>query len=193
MANNFSRTPADLGKVDEDGYFFMVRSLEANGSMRPGSKVWPSEVEVADVRASAVLEACVIRTRDPHRWRDRQGARGAATRMARGRVDGRVLIEWCRGNHGGVQGAGGVIAFVDTFARESGSGKIQVGESFRIRRSQAVRSDSPHLRTLFSRPAGRMPKSSVKRRVARLLWPPRMYCGIRVTYHFQRPCARRRR
>jgi len=61
----FLRT-GDLGRVDEDGYFFMVDRLKRmiNAS---GFKVWPSEVESLMYAHPAILEACVIGARDSHR------------------------------------------------------------------------------------------------------------------------------
>ncbi len=61
----FLRT-GDLGRVDEDGYFFMVDRLKRmiNAS---GFKVWPTEVESLMYQHPAVLEACVIGTQDAHR------------------------------------------------------------------------------------------------------------------------------
>ena len=61
----FLRT-GDLGRVDEDGYFFMVDRLKRmiNAS---GFKVWPTEVESLMYQHPAVLEACVIGASDAHR------------------------------------------------------------------------------------------------------------------------------
>jgi len=116
----FLRT-GDLGKVDEDGYFFMVDRLKRmiNAS---GFKVWPSEVESLMYAHPAVLEACVIGTRDPHRG-ETVKALVVLRPEWRGRVDGRVLIEWCREIMAAYK-VPRVIAFVDTLPK-SGSGKIQ--------------------------------------------------------------------
>jgi voltage-gated potassium channel len=56
----------DLGRVDEDGYFFMVDRLKRmiNAS---GFKVWPAEVEALMYQHPAIQEACVIGAKDPHR------------------------------------------------------------------------------------------------------------------------------
>jgi fatty-acyl-CoA synthase len=56
----------DLGRVDEDGYFYMADRLKRmiNAS---GFKVWPAEVEAFLHRHPAVQEACVIASRDPYR------------------------------------------------------------------------------------------------------------------------------
>ena len=56
----------DLGRVDEEGYFFMTDRLKRmiNAS---GFKVWPAEVEALLFRHPAVQEACVISTKDAYR------------------------------------------------------------------------------------------------------------------------------
>ena len=56
----------DLGRVDEDGYFYLADRLKRmiNAS---GFKVWPAEVEALLHRHPAVQEACVIALRDPYR------------------------------------------------------------------------------------------------------------------------------
>lgn len=61
----FFRT-GDLGRVDEDGYYYMVDRLKrmVNAS---GYKVWPAEVEAYMYQHPAVQEACVIGARDPRR------------------------------------------------------------------------------------------------------------------------------
>jgi fatty-acyl-CoA synthase len=116
----FLRT-GDLGKVDEDGYFFMVDRLKRmiNAS---GFKVWPSEVESLMYAHPAVLEACVIGTRDPHRG-ETVKALVVLRPEWRGRVDGLMLIEWCRGTMAAYK-VPRIIAFVDALPK-SGSGKIQ--------------------------------------------------------------------
>jgi fatty-acyl-CoA synthase len=61
----FFRT-GDLGRMDEDGYFFLTDRLKRmiNAS---GFKVWPAEVELMLYKHPAVQEACVIATRDSYR------------------------------------------------------------------------------------------------------------------------------
>jgi fatty-acyl-CoA synthase len=116
----FLRT-GDLGRIDEDGYFFMVDRLKrmVNAS---GFKVWPAEVESLMYGHPAVLEACVIGTKDAHRgetvkavvvlrpeWRDR--------------IDAPSLTDWCRQNMAAYK-APRIISFVDALPK-SGAGKIQ--------------------------------------------------------------------
>jgi fatty-acyl-CoA synthase len=56
----------DLGRVDEDGYFFMTDRLKRmiNAS---GFKVWPAEVEALMFRHPAIQEACIISAKDDYR------------------------------------------------------------------------------------------------------------------------------
>src|SRR3569832_2009649 len=78
----FFRT-GDLGRVDEDGYFFITDRLKRmiNAS---GFKVWPAEVEALMFRHPALAEACVISTKDEYRGGG-GGAGGGRRRAARGR------------------------------------------------------------------------------------------------------------
>jgi len=116
----FLRT-GDLGRMDEDGYFFMVDRLKRmiNAS---GFKVWPSEVETTMYQHPAVLEACVIAARD-----ERRGETVKALVVLRpewvGRVTEQMLIDWCHDNMAAYK-APKVLAFVESLPK-SGSGKIQ--------------------------------------------------------------------
>ncbi len=71
----------DLGRMDEDGYFFIVDRLKRmiNAS---GYKVWPTEVESLMYQHPAVQEACVIGTKDAHRGETVKAVDRAASRMA---------------------------------------------------------------------------------------------------------------
>jgi fatty-acyl-CoA synthase len=116
----FLRT-GDLGRVDEDGYFFMVDRLKRmiNAS---GFKVWPSEVESLMYQHPAVLEACVIGTSEAYRG---ETVKALVVPRAewRGRIDEQALIAWCRENMAAYK-VPRIIAFVDALPK-SGSGKIQ--------------------------------------------------------------------
>lgn len=118
--NRFLRT-GDLGRVDEDGYFFMVDRLKRmiNAS---GYKVWPSEVESLMYGHPAVLEACVIGTSDAHRG-ETVKALVVLRPEWRGRVEEQALIDWCRSAMAAYK-VPRIIAFVDALPK-SGSGKIQ--------------------------------------------------------------------
>ena len=82
-AQRFFRT-GDLGRMDEEGYFFMTDRLKRmiNAS---GFKVWPAEVEMLLYRHPAVQEACIIAAPRRLPRRDRQGGRRAARRRPRAR------------------------------------------------------------------------------------------------------------
>ncbi len=116
----FLRT-GDLGRADEEGYFFLVDRLKRmiNAS---GFKVWPTEVESLMYQHPAVLEACVIGTRDAHRG-ETVKALVVLRPEWRGRVDGPAIIDWCRQNMAAYK-VPRIIAFVDALPK-SGSGKIQ--------------------------------------------------------------------
>jgi fatty-acyl-CoA synthase len=115
----FLRT-GDLGRVDEDGYFFMVDRLKRMINCS-GFKVWPTEVESLMYQHPAILEACVIGTKDAHRgetvkavvvlrpeWRDR--------------TEGQQIIDWCRETMAAYK-VPRIVEFVEALPK-SGAGKI---------------------------------------------------------------------
>jgi fatty-acyl-CoA synthase len=116
----FFRT-GDLGRCDEDGYFFIVDRLKRmiNAS---GYKVWPAEVEATMYSHPDVQEACVIGAVDPHRG-ETVKALVVLRRASRGRVSPEELIGWCR-THMAAYKIPRVIEFVDTLPK-SATGKVQ--------------------------------------------------------------------
>ena len=116
----FLRT-GDLGKVDADGYFFMVDRLKRmiNAS---GFKVWPSEVETLMYQHPAILEACVIGVSDAHRG-ETVKALVVPRPEWRGRITDQEIIEWCRTNMAAYK-VPRFVAFLDALPK-SGAGKIQ--------------------------------------------------------------------
>jgi fatty-acyl-CoA synthase len=115
----FFRT-GDLGKVDEEGFFFMVDRLKRmiNAS---GFKVWPTEVESLMYQHPAILEACVIGAKDAHR--------GETVKVVivprpewRGRIEAQAIIDWCRENMAAYK-TPRIVEFVDALPK-SGAGKI---------------------------------------------------------------------
>ena len=115
----FFRT-GDLGRIDEDGYFFMVDRLKRmiNAS---GFKVWPAEVEAMLYQHPLVQEACIIGTYDPYRGETvkamivaRDGARTPETADA--------IVEWAR-EHMAAYKIPRVVEFVDALPK-SGTGKV---------------------------------------------------------------------
>ena len=82
----------DLGRVDEDGYFFMTDRLKRMISVS-GYKVWPAEVEAMLHRHPAVREACVIGTPDA---RSGEAVKALVVPAPGAAVDAEALIAWCR-------------------------------------------------------------------------------------------------
>ena len=110
----------DLGRVDEDGYFFITDRLKRmiNAS---GFKVWPAEVEALMFKHPAIQEACIISARDSYR-----GETVKAVVVLRASHQGLVteqdIIAWCR-EHMAVYKAPTHVQFVEALPK-SGSGKV---------------------------------------------------------------------
>jgi fatty-acyl-CoA synthase len=115
----FFRT-GDLGRVDEDGYFFITdrhkRMINASGF-----KVWPAEVEALMFRHPAIQEACVISARDSYRG---ETVKAVVVLRAshKGQVSEQDVIEWCR-EHMAVYKVPRIVRFADALPK-SGSGKV---------------------------------------------------------------------
>ncbi|MBK0394122.1 long-chain fatty acid--CoA ligase [Ramlibacter algicola] len=115
----FFRT-GDLGRMDEDGYFFITDRLKRmiNAS---GFKVWPAEVEALMFRHPAIAEACVISARDSYR-----GETVKAVVVLRpdhkGKVTEEDIVAWCRENMA-VYKVPRIVQFADALPK-SGSGKV---------------------------------------------------------------------
>ena len=110
----------DLGRVDEDGYFFITDRLKRmiNAS---GFKVWPAEVEALMYRHPAIQEACIISTPDSYR-----GESVKAVVVLRSThkdlVTEQGIVDWCRENMA-VYKVPRVVEFVDALPK-SGAGKV---------------------------------------------------------------------
>ena len=115
----FFRT-GDLGRMDEDGYFFITDRLKRmiNAS---GFKVWPSEVELLLYRHPAVAEACVIAAKDAYR-----GETVKAVVVLRpdavGKTTEQDIIDWAH-EHMAAYKAPRVVEFAQALPK-SGSGKV---------------------------------------------------------------------
>jgi fatty-acyl-CoA synthase len=115
----FFRT-GDLGRMDEDGYFFITDRLKRmiNAS---GFKVWPAEVEALMFRHPAIAEACVISAKDAYR-----GETVKAVVVLRPGFEGKVseedIIAWCRDNMA-VYKAPKIVQFAAALPK-GGSGKV---------------------------------------------------------------------
>jgi fatty-acyl-CoA synthase len=115
----FFRT-GDLGRRDEDGYFFITDRLKRmiNAS---GFKVWPSEVELLLFGCPLVQEACVIGSRDAYRG-ETVKAVIVLREAARGKTSEQDIIDWAR-DHMAVYKVPRLVQFVDALPK-SGSGKV---------------------------------------------------------------------
>jgi fatty-acyl-CoA synthase len=110
----------DLGRMDEDGYFFLTDRLKRmiNAS---GYKVWPSEVELLLYGNPAVSEACVIAAKDAYRG-ETVKALVVLRAEAKGKVTEQDIMAWAR-DHMAAYKAPRIVEFVDTLPK-SGSGKV---------------------------------------------------------------------
>ena len=110
----------DLGRVDEEGYFFITDRLKRmiNAS---GFKVWPAEVEALMFKHPAVQEACVISARDSYRG---ETVKAVVVLRAshKGQVSAQDILDWCR-EHMANYKAPRQLVFVDALPK-SGSGKV---------------------------------------------------------------------
>ena len=110
----------DLGRVDEEGYFFITDRLKRmiNAS---GFKVWPAEVEALMFRHPAIQEACIISTVDAYRGESVKAV--VVLRAAfKGKVSDDEIIAWCKENMAAYKYPR-VVQFVDALPK-SGAGKV---------------------------------------------------------------------
>jgi fatty-acyl-CoA synthase len=109
----------DLGRVDEEGYFFMTDRLKRmiNAS---GFKVWPAEVEALLFRHPAVQEACVISTKDPYRGESVKAV--VVLRADAKNTTEKDIVDWAHANMAAYK-APRVVEFVAALPK-SGSGKV---------------------------------------------------------------------
>jgi len=91
----FFRT-GDLGRTDEDGYFFLVDRIKRMINCA-GFKVWPAEVESMLYAHPAIQEAVVIACKDPRRGESAKAV-VVLKPSAGGTVDEAQLSRWARDN-----------------------------------------------------------------------------------------------
>ena len=116
----FLRT-GDIGRIDEDGYFFMVDRLKRmiNAS---GYKVWPVEVESLMYKNPAIQEACVIGVQDPKRGETVK----AVVVLKEGlqeQISEQDIITWCK-DHMAAYKVPQIVEFIETLPKTA-SGKIR--------------------------------------------------------------------
>jgi fatty-acyl-CoA synthase len=110
----------DLGRMDEEGYFFLTDRLKRmiNAS---GFKVWPAEVELLLYKCPAVQEACIIAARDAYRG-ETVKAVVVLRAEAKGRTSEQDIIDWAR-EHMAAYKVPKLVEFADSLPK-SGSGKV---------------------------------------------------------------------
>ncbi|WP_423802078.1 long-chain fatty acid--CoA ligase [Neobacillus sp. SAB-20_R2A] len=115
----FFRT-GDIGRFDEDGYFFMVDRVKRmiNAS---GFKVWPTEVESYLYKHPAIQQACVVGVPDPRRGENVK-AFVILNEGYEGKVSEDEIIEWSK-HHMAAYKYPRMIEFREVFPMTS-SGKI---------------------------------------------------------------------
>lgn len=115
----FFRT-GDLGKMDEEGYFFITDRLKRmiNAS---GFKVWPAEVEALLYHHPDIQEACIIGSKDPYRG-ETVKAVVVLMEKAKGKVSEEDIIAWSK-EHMAAYKTPKLVEFVDALPK-SGSGKV---------------------------------------------------------------------
>ena len=115
----FFRT-GDLGRMDDEGYFFLTDRLKRmiNAS---GFKVWPAEVETMLFKHPAVQEACIIAARDAYRG-ETVKAVVVLRAEALGKTTAEDIIAWSREQMAAYK-APKLVEFVEALPK-SGSGKV---------------------------------------------------------------------
>ncbi|MBP7661029.1 MAG: long-chain fatty acid--CoA ligase [Burkholderiaceae bacterium] len=115
----FFRT-GDLGRIDEDGYFFITDRLKRmiNAS---GYKVWPAEVENMLYQHPDIQEACVIAMHDDYRGETVKAVVVLRAGSA-GKLDAAGLEAWARERMAAYK-VPRTVEFVDALPK-SGSGKV---------------------------------------------------------------------
>ena len=116
----FLRT-GDLGRVDEDGYFFMVDRLKRMINSA-GFKVWPAEVEAMMYQHPAIHEVCIYGIDDARRGQSVTAA-VVLKKTLEEAVTEQAIIDWTRLTMAAYKTPRRII-FMDALPK-SGTGKIQ--------------------------------------------------------------------
>jgi fatty-acyl-CoA synthase len=117
--HRFFRT-GDLGRMDDEGYFYITDRLKRmiNAS---GYKVWPSEVEMLLYKHPAVLEACVIASKDEYRG-ETVKAVVVLRPEAKGQIQPADIVAWAR-EHMAAYKYPRIVEFTEALPK-SGAGKV---------------------------------------------------------------------
>lgn len=116
----FFRT-GDLGRYDEDGYFFIVDRLKRMINAA-GLKVWPAEVETILYRHPDIQEACVIASPDATRGETVKAV--VVLKAGReGQVTAEDIVSWAR-DHMAAYKIPRLVEFAETLPK-SATGKVQ--------------------------------------------------------------------
>jgi len=113
----FLRT-GDLGRIDEDGYFFMTDRLKRMINVS-GFKVWPAEVETLMYHHPAIQEACVIGVADAKRG---ETVKALVVLKVGAQATAQEIIDWSHA-HMAAYKSPRLVEFVDSLPK-SGSGKV---------------------------------------------------------------------
>jgi fatty-acyl-CoA synthase len=111
----------DLGRMDEDGYYFLVDRLKRMINCS-GLKVWPAEVEMLLYKHPDVQEACVVAAKDPRRG-ETVKAYVVLKAPRRGQVSGEEIMKWAQGVMATYK-VPTIITFEESLPK-SATGKIQ--------------------------------------------------------------------
>jgi len=113
----FFRT-GDLGRTDEDGYFFISDRLKRMINAA-GLKVWPAEVEAAMYEHPAIKECCVIAAPDARRG---ETVKLVAVLKPGATASAAEIVDWARGRMAAYK-APRLVEFAEALPRTS-SGKL---------------------------------------------------------------------
>ena len=111
----------DLGRVDEEGYFFLVDRLKRMINAA-GMKVWPAEVESTLYAHPDIQEACVVSAKDARRG-ETVKAIVVLKPPRRGLVSAEEIIAWARGKMAAYK-VPTQVAFEEALPK-SATGKVQ--------------------------------------------------------------------
>ncbi|MBV1700283.1 MAG: long-chain fatty acid--CoA ligase [Hyphomicrobiales bacterium] len=114
----FLRT-GDLGRIDEDGYYFMVDRLKRMINAA-GFKVWPSEVENMMYANPEIAEVCIVASPDPRRG---ETVKAFIVRKPGSTASVEDIIGWCQQQMATYK-TPRLVEFVTTLPK-SGTGKVQ--------------------------------------------------------------------